>query len=67
MELACAVLPAPPVDDDQLTRRVTATKPPLALTFREEDRGKTVYMRGRWIGTNNKEGPWSETFSAIVP
>jgi hypothetical protein len=39
----------------------------LILTFREEDRGKTVYMAGRWKGGREQEGPWSGIISAIIP
>jgi hypothetical protein len=67
MELACGVLSSAPARVEDLPRSVTAGKSPLTLTFREEDRGKTVYMAGRWKNTRQKEGPWSGIVSAIVP
>jgi hypothetical protein len=67
MELVCAVLDSPPKDISELVRVVSSTKSPLILTFREEDRGKTVYMAGRWKGGREQAGPWSEIISAIIP
>jgi hypothetical protein len=66
-EIACAVLNSPPKDTDELVRKGSATKSPLTLTFREEDRGKTVYMADRWKGSREQEGPWSAIISAIIP
>jgi hypothetical protein len=67
MELVLGVLSSPPANVEALPRSVTAGKSPLTLTFREEDRGKTVYMAGRWKNTRQKEGPWSGIVSAIIP
>jgi hypothetical protein len=35
--------------------------------FREEDRGKTVYMAGHWKGHRQQDGPWSAIIPAIIP
>jgi hypothetical protein len=67
MELVCGVLDSPPRNTDELHRPVTASKSPAVLTFREEDRGKTVYMAGRWKTATQLEGPWSEIVSAVIP
>jgi hypothetical protein len=67
MELACGVLGSPPAGVEDLHRAVYAAKSPVTLTFREEDRGKTVYMAGRWRNSNPAEGPWSGIVSAIIP
>jgi hypothetical protein len=67
MELLCGVLSSPPGGIEDLNRPEYATKSPLTLTFREEDRGKTVYMAGRWRSSNPKGGPWSGIVSAIIP
>jgi hypothetical protein len=67
VEILCAVLPSPPKDIDELVRPASSTKSPLTLTFREEDRGKTVYLAGRWKGSREQEGPWSGIISAIIP
>jgi hypothetical protein len=67
MVLACAVLDSPPKDPSELIRIVTSSKSPLALNFREEDRGKTVYMAGRWKTARQLEGPQSGIISAVIP
>jgi hypothetical protein len=67
MELLCGVLDSPPKGVEDLPRPVTASKSPVTLTFREEDRGKTVYMAGRWKTGSQKEGPWSGIVSAVIP
>jgi hypothetical protein len=66
-ELACGVLPAPPGKIEDLPRWVTASRSPATITFREEDRGKTVYLAGHWKGTRQQDGPWSGIITAIVP
>jgi hypothetical protein len=66
-ELACGVLDSPPAGVGDLPRVITATKWSVILTFREEDRGKTVYIAGHWKGTGQKEGPWSAIISVIIP
>jgi hypothetical protein len=72
VELVLGVLPSPPAGVEDLPRSVSGTKSPLTLTFREEDRGKTVYMAARWKGARQREGsqaagPWSGFASVIVP
>jgi hypothetical protein len=67
MELACGIFESPPAGVGDLPRVITATKSPVVLTFREEDRGKTVYIAGRWKGRGQKEGPWSAIISVIIP
>jgi hypothetical protein len=67
MELDCGVLPSPPADLGELHRHESASKSPLVLTFREEDRGKRVYMAGRWKTAGQKEGPSGEIVSAVIP
>jgi hypothetical protein len=67
VELVCGVLDSPPSGVEDLPRTVTASKSPVTLTFREEDRGKTVYLAGRWKTGRQKAGPWSGIVSAIIP
>jgi len=43
-----------------------ATKTPYHFEFREEDRGKRVYIAMRWQSSHGK-GPWSAIVSAAVP
>jgi hypothetical protein len=40
---------------------------PQTFTFRDDQRGKTVWFCCRWETTNNKKGPWGELMSAIIP
>jgi hypothetical protein len=67
VEVVYAILSSPPADIDALTRSISTTRPPLTLIFREEDRGKTVYMAGRWKGRGQAAGPWCAIISAIIP
>jgi hypothetical protein len=67
MELAYGILDSPPARVEALTQYITASKSPLSRTFREEDRGKTVYMAGRWKGSRQQDGPWSAIISVIIP
>jgi hypothetical protein len=67
IELACGVLPSPPANEKELTRFESTTRSPVVLNFREEDRGKTVYIVGRWTGRGQTAGPWSGIISAIIP
>jgi hypothetical protein len=67
VELVCGVLDSPPAGVEDLLRTITASKSPVRLTFREEDRGKTVYLAGRWKTARQQAGPWSGIISAIIP
>jgi hypothetical protein len=67
MVLRCGVLASQPSGINELVRTETSSKSPLTLTFREEDRGKTVYLAACWKTGTQKEGPWSGIISAIVP
>jgi hypothetical protein len=61
------VLDAPPERVSDLTRHVLAGKTPHTLTFREEDRGKTVYIAAAWQNARGSIGPWSDILSAVIP
>ncbi|MDR2809087.1 MAG: hypothetical protein LBB84_00815 [Tannerellaceae bacterium] len=65
--LAYAVLDAPPASPNALTRTRMATRTPYTLEFREEERGKTVYIATCWENKKGEKGPWSEIGKAIVP
>jgi hypothetical protein len=67
VELACGVLASPPAEVEDLPRTVTASKSPVRLIFREEDRGKTVYIAARWKTGRQQAGPWSGIISVIIP
>lgn len=65
--VAYAILSTPPANQDELTHTVLATRTPYILEFKEEDRGKIVYIALRWQNTKGQVGPWSELMSTIVP
>jgi hypothetical protein len=68
VEIRWAFLDAPPADISQLTHSEFDTKAPLDLEFSEADRGKKVYMCGRWeIDRERIKGPWGDIEEAIVP
>ncbi|MDR1899683.1 MAG: hypothetical protein LBQ55_06735 [Treponema sp.] len=44
------------------------TDPPLVLDFDESDRGKRVYLCGRWeIGREGEKGPDGAIVEVIIP
>jgi hypothetical protein len=58
----------PPVSIKELDNSAFDTKSPLILEFGEEDRGKRVYMTGRWeIEREGVKGDFGEIVSSIVP
>jgi hypothetical protein len=68
MELRCGILEAPPAGGvNDLHRVEFAGKSPLYLMCREEDRGKTLYMAGRWRNSSPSGGPWSAIISVVIP
>jgi hypothetical protein len=68
IEICWAVLDVPPTDISQLTHSSFDTKAPLDLEFGEADRGKKVYMCGRWeIDREGIKGPWGDIEEAIIP
>jgi hypothetical protein len=67
MEIRYAILGNSPKSVDELIHSDFDTHSPVTLKFKEEDRGKTVWMCGRWENTRGGKGPWSEFYSAIIP
>ncbi|MDR1399116.1 MAG: hypothetical protein LBJ41_04260 [Treponema sp.] len=68
IEICWAILDAPPKTLSQLTHLHFGTKAPLDLEFGESDRGKRVFMCGRWeIARKGIKGPWGCIEEAIVP
>jgi hypothetical protein len=63
-----AILDHEPKDAAELIHVVTGTRPPVLLTFGEEDRGKRVYLAGCWeIEREGKTGPMGEIVSCFIP
>ncbi|MDR0486641.1 MAG: hypothetical protein LBG91_00165, partial [Treponema sp.] len=61
------VLASPPPDPDALTQHTMASRTPHAIKFKEEERGKTVYIAACWQNERGLTGQWSEIQSAVVP
>jgi hypothetical protein len=67
MELVWLISDTPPTLVKDLVHSAFATKSPLELTFKEDQRGKRLYYAVRWETGTVKKGKWSEIFSAIIP
>jgi hypothetical protein len=68
LELRWAILDKPPQDIEELVHSSFSTQSPLILEFPEYDRGKHVYMVGRWeIERGGEKGPFGAIEEAIVP
>ncbi|MDR1248572.1 MAG: hypothetical protein LBK63_04635, partial [Treponema sp.] len=69
IEIRWAFLDHPPADiEAELTNSALGTRHPFRVTFKEEDRGKTVYFAARWeIQRDGLKGDFGAIVSAIVP
>jgi hypothetical protein len=69
IEVRWALRDTPPEDiEKDLLNSSFDTKSPLVLTFGEEDRGKRIYLAGRWeIVRDGIMGDFGEFVSAIIP
>jgi hypothetical protein len=69
IEIRWAFLDAPPTDiEAQLINSAFDTNSPLHLVVKEEDRGKRIYMAGRWeIEREGIKGDFGEVVSTVVP
>ena len=69
IEIRWAFRDEPPVNiEEDLTNSSFDTHSPLTLTFREQDRGKRIYMVGCWeIQREGIKGEFGDIVSAIVP
>jgi hypothetical protein len=52
---------------DELTHSNVDTNSPYALSFENDQRGKTIYFALRWENTRGEKGPWSAIQTAIIP
>jgi hypothetical protein len=66
-ELKYVIAATKPVDVSDLTNSIIDTASPVNLTFKEEERGKTVYYCLCWVNTRGEKGPYSSIESAIIP
>jgi hypothetical protein len=62
-----SILDSPPTGTDDLTLHTMASKTPHAIPFREDERGKTVYIAASWQNERGNIGQWSEILSAVIP
>jgi hypothetical protein len=69
VEVRWALLDKPPLDiDGELVNSSFDTKSPLTLEFQEHERGKRIYMVGRWeIGREGVKGNFGDIVTAIIP
>jgi hypothetical protein len=68
IEVRWAILDRPPAHEDELIHSSFDTKSPLTLEFDESDRGKHVYLCGRWeIEREGIKGPSGAIEDAIIP
>lgn len=68
IEILWAILEHPPVDLDELVHSAFSTRSPLTLEYKEHERGKHVYMVGRWeINRNGEKGPFGAIIEVIIP
>ncbi|MDR2121022.1 MAG: hypothetical protein LBP64_09165 [Tannerella sp.] len=67
MELCWVIAEDRPVDWSELRYSEFATRSPLRLTFRGDERGKWIYFAARWENTRGVKGPWTEIKDAIIP
>jgi hypothetical protein len=57
----------PPDDPHELHEHTMASRTPFTLQFREEDRGRIVYVALRWQNERGITGPWSNIGSSMIP
>jgi hypothetical protein len=66
-EIMYEISETPLVNPDDLRHSAFDTRSPFRLSFRGEDRGKTVWFCLRWENNRGEKGPWSEIVSAVIP
>ena len=68
IEIVWDIRNTPPSHVGELIRSSFDTASPHSITFDEQDRGKRVYMAGRWeIEREGIKGDFGEIVSAIIP
>ena len=66
-EFASVISDTKPAEIEDLTRSSFDTHSPLILTFKESERGKTLWFAARWENTAGKKGPWGDIEGTIIP
>jgi hypothetical protein len=69
IEVRWELMDHPPVNiKNELTQSSFDTKSPLTLTFEESDRGRRIYMAGRWeIEREGIKGEFGDIVTTIIP
>jgi hypothetical protein len=68
IEIRWAILDHLPSGEEELIHSSFDTRHPFRITFREEDRGKTVYFMARWeIQRAGEKGKFGPVTSAVIP
>jgi hypothetical protein len=67
VEIRWAVLPEPPVSEDDLVHSEFDTRSPYIFQFKLPQASKTLYVCARWENTTAQKGPWSPIQSAVIP
>jgi hypothetical protein len=68
IEIRWAILDQFPADIKELTQSAFDTASPYVLKFAEHERGRRVYMCGRWeIAREGEKGSFGEIIEAVIP
>jgi hypothetical protein len=68
IEIRWAILDHVPSGVEELIHSSFATRHPFRISFREGDRGKTVYFAARWeIQRGGEKGKFGPIVSAVIP
>jgi hypothetical protein len=68
IEVRWAILDHTPLNEEELIHSSYDTSAPLILDFHENDRGKHIYLVGRWeIRREGGKGPFGAIVEAIIP
>jgi hypothetical protein len=67
VELAWAILPAPPKSMSDLVHSTFDTRSPYIFQFDLPEAGRTLYVAARWENTRGQKGPWNNIKSVIIP
>jgi hypothetical protein len=66
IEVRWEIFDTSPSDIGELKNTALATSQPITLDFKESQRGKKVYMCGRWVSTRGN-GPFGSITEAVIP
>ena len=57
--------PAPAKDADWIFQQA-AQRSPAQMSMAQEDIGKPIWIRARWISTRDEPGPWSLAQNTVI-